>query len=395
MRIPNVASAADKLRVLVLGYLVRGPIGGLVWHHVQYAIGLARLGHDVFFFEDSDDYPSCYDPATDRTGSDPAAGLATASTIFNVFGLGDRWAYYDAHSDTWHGCAADRREQIFASADLLLNLSGVNPLRPWLMGVPRRAFVDTDPAFTQIRHLTEPSARALVEQHNLFFTYAENIGEADCLVPDDGFRWQPTRQPIVLDAWPVTAGNADGRWTTVMQWDSYTPMEHNGRQFGMKSASFSKYFDLPRRASRTFELAVGSKHVPTEALTRTGWQLVNPLQVIRSPWEYQEYIRRSKGEWSVAKAGYVVSRSGWFSDRSACYLASGRPAVIEDTGFTRWLPPGQGVLPFCSPDEAVDAIARVEAEYALHARAARAMAEEFFASEIVLTSMLARSHAVT
>jgi hypothetical protein len=382
---------SDKLRIILLGYIVRGPIGGLAWHHVQYVLGLARLGHDVYFFEDSDDFPCCYNPETDSSGTDPGFGLTFIADAFSRLGLADRWAYHDAHTGNWMGPAAARREEIFRSADLLFNLSGVNPLRPWLLNVPVRVLVDTDPAFTQIRHLTDPPAHAMDAQHTSFFSFAENIRDPDCLIPDDGFAWQPTRQPVVLDAWPVTQANPMGRWTTVMLWDSYQWLEYDGMRFGMKSESFRNYFDMPKRTGREFELAVGSPTTPRELLASSGWHVVNPLEAIRNPWEYQDYIQRSKGEWSVAKHGYVVSRSGWFSERSASYLASGRPVVTEDTGFSRWLSVGHGLLSFSSPEEAVEAVAKVESQYEFHCRGARDLAETFFDAGKVLTSLIERA----
>ncbi|HEV7904554.1 MAG TPA: hypothetical protein VGO96_11990, partial [Pyrinomonadaceae bacterium] len=309
--------AASSLRIVVLGYIVRGPLGGLAWHHLQYVLGLARLGHDVYFIEDSDDYPACYNPETDAVTSDPSYGLKFAADAFARLGLGERWAYYDAHNARWMGAAATRAPDVCASAELLLNLSGVNPLRPWLAGVPARALVDTDPAFTQVRHLTDAAARTLAAQHTSFFTFAENFGQSFCEVPDDGFDWQATRQPVVLDAWPVTKGKADGRWTTVMQWDSYRALEYEGKRYGMKSDSFDAYIDLPSRAGRVFELALGSASAPRASLEHKGWQLVDPRVPTRDPWTYQRYIAESKAEWSVAKHGYASSRSGWFSERSA------------------------------------------------------------------------------
>ncbi len=304
---PTLVAASEKLRIVALGYMVRGPLGGLLWHHLQYVLGLAKLGHDVYFLEDSDDYPACYNPQDDSLGTDPSFGLDFVNRTFERFGLEDRWSYFDAHTDRWFGLSAYRVREICASTDVLLNLSAVNPLRPWFEEVPRRVFVDTDPAFTQIRHLQDPAARALAAGHTSFFSFAENIALTDCLVPDDGFPWQPTRQPIVLDAWPITPGDRKAPWTTLMQWDSYTVREHDGKRFGMKSESFKHYFDLPRRSGQLFELAVGSPSAPRDALTSQGWEVSNPLEVIRDPWDYQKFIQESKGEWTVAKHGYVVA----------------------------------------------------------------------------------------
>src|SRR5262249_51305785 len=226
------------LRVVVLGYIVRGPIGGMAWHHLQYVLGLQRLGHDVTFVEDSDDYPSCYDPTRGVVDCDPAYGLRFIGAVFERVGLGDRWAYWDAHTGRWLGPCTGRIHAIFLEAELLLNLSGVNPLRPWLEDVPVRVLVDTDPVFTQVRHLPEPAALARARRHTAFFSFGLNIGAGRSAVPDDGLPWQPTRQPVVLDAWPVTPGPAGGKYTTVMQWDSYPAVHHRGQRYGLKGDSF-------------------------------------------------------------------------------------------------------------------------------------------------------------
>ncbi len=377
-----------RLRIILLGYIVRGPLGGIAWHHLQYALGFHLLGHDVHFVEDSDDYPSCYDPTRDATGTDPSYGLEFARRAFDRVGLRDRWAYHDAHTATWHGPEAERVLATCREADLMVNVSGVNPLRPWLERIPARALVDTDPVFTQIRHRTDQAARREAARHTAFFSFAENIGGGGAEIPDDGFPWRPTRQPVVPAAWPVTPGPAGGKFTTVLQWDSYEAREDGGRRYGMKSESFGPYWDLPGRVGKIFELAAGSPTAPRDELRRKGWGVRNPLGPSRDPWTYQRYIRRSKAEFSVAKHGYVVSRSGWFSERTSGYLASGRPAVVQDTGFTGRLPSGRGLLAFSSPDEAVEGIAAVNRDYELHCRAARRIVEEHFDARDVLARLI-------
>lgn len=379
----------------MLGYVIRGPLGGLAWHHLQYVLGLRRLGHDVLFLEDSDDYPGCYDPSRDAVDADPTYGLAFAAHAFERLGLGEAWAYHDAHTvaraQRWRGPAAGRAESFCSTADLLLDLSGVNPLREWALAVPARALVDTDPAFTQVRHLTDPAARERAALHTSFFTFGENVGQPGCTIPDDGFHWEPTRQPIVLEAWTEIPPAPAAPFTTVMQWDSYRAVSFGGRSFGMKSASFEPYLDLPSRTSERLELAVGSASAPRALLERHGWAVRDPLPPTRDPWTYQRYLAASKGEFGVAKEGYVSSGSGWFSERTAGYLASGRPAVVQDTGFTRWLGAERGVLPFASPEQALDALARVSRDYALHCAAARALAAEFFDARVVLPALVERA----
>lgn len=377
-----------KLRILVLGYLVRGPIGGLAWHHMQYVLGLHRLGHDVYFLEDSGDAPACYDPSRHVTDTNPDYGLAFAALALERLGLGDRWAYYDAHGAQWRGPCAERALNLCASADIILNVSGVNPVRPWIAEAPVLALVDTDPVFTQVRHLTDSTARELAERHTHFLTFGENFGKAGCGIPDDGLPWKPTRQPIVLDVWEVTPGPVNGCFTTVMQWDSYERRQYRGVTYGMKAESFEPLMRLPERVEVPLQLAIGSANAPKAELEAHGWLLRDPLEVTRDPWTYQQFIRESRAEFSAAKHGYVISRSGWFSERSACYLASGRPVVVEDTGFGSLIPTGQGLFAFSDAEGAADAIQTVIADYSSHCSAARGLAEACFDSDTVLGELL-------
>lgn len=392
----------SRLQIIVLGYLVRGPLGGLAWTVLQYVAGLARLGHDVYFVEDSDfvesddPCPSCYNPVTDSTDADPTYGLEFARAAFERLNLADRWAYYDAHTAQWFGPCAGRVPAVCKGADLLLNLAAANPLRPWSREIPTRALIDSDPAFTQIRHLTNVAARELALQHTVFFSFAENLGHRGCTVPSDGLPWQATRQPIVLDAWPVTHGRPSGQFTSVLNWDSYPAVEYNGVQYGMKSASFQDYLDLPQRTGRVFTLIVGSATAPHALLRSKGWTTLDPsdqARVTRDPWTYQQFIQESKGEFCINKHGFVVSRSGWFSERSAAYLASGRPVVAQDTGFSSWLQAELGVVAFSNLEEAAAGIEAISRRYELHCGGARAVAQEYFDARVVLPHLIERAMA--
>lgn len=387
--------AAGRLKIAVLGYIIRGPIGGMAWHHLQYVLGLQQLGHDVLFIEDSDDYPSCYNPSTHEMDTDPSYGLMFAARAFARLNLTEEWAYHCAHKNQWHGSATSRVMDFCKDADLLLNLSGINPLRPWLEDIPLRVFIDTDPAFTQVRHVLNPQVRKRAAQHNAFFSFAESIETGEHSIPDDGFRWRATRQPIVLDAWPLSDGPEAGAFTTVMQWDSYAAVELNGRRFGMKSDSFNLVRELPSRVSVPLEIALGGHSAPRSDLEAFGWRLVDPLAVTRDPWTYQDYLRQSRGEFSVAKHGYVVSRSGWFSERTACYLATGRPAIVQDSGFSRHIPCGAGLWAFDDLTSAADAIESVQSSYRSQCRTARDLAAEYFESRKVLSSLLERAFSPT
>ncbi|MCC6679835.1 MAG: glycosyltransferase [Phycisphaeraceae bacterium] len=377
------------MRILVLGYIVRCPLGGMAWHYLQYALGLRQLGHDVFFFEDSDLHEACcYDPSRHAVDEDPTFGLAFSDKLFREVGLEHRWAYFDGHRNRWHGPRAHDAVDIARFADVLINISGSNPIRSWHERVPVRAFIDTDPVFEQIRQLTVPDRLQRAQQHTHLFTFGLCIPAGTAQTPNDGHAWLPTRQPICLEYWPSQPPKPDAHYTTVMQWVSYKPRQYQGRHYGQKSDSFEPYFDLPRRSGADLELAVGSVVTPRQRLLQQGWHIADPLAVTRDVWTYRSYIQESKGVFAVAKHGFVQGRCGWFSERSATYLASGRPVITQDTGFSDHLPTGVGLLAFNDPDEAVEALRRVNADYPAHCRAARRVAEDHFESSAVLTDLL-------
>lgn len=356
----------------------------MAWQSLSYAGGLARLGHDVFFFESSGTYESCYDPRTHITGRDPTYGLKFADAVWRKLGLEERWAYYDHWTAHWVGPAASRVREICSTADVVLNVSGVNEIEPQFEEVPRRVLIDTDPVFTQVRHLTKTNGLALVLAHTDFFTIGENLS-ALRRAADDGLLWRATREPIWLEQWPQQAGMPDGALTSVLHWDSYAPVEYNGCRFGMKSESFQEYISLPVRTGVRFELAMGGQH---PSLGENGWTVIDPSIINADPWSYQGFVVRSKAEFAIAKSGYVLSQSGWFSERSASYLASGRPVVAQDTGFSTWLEMGRGVLAFNTIDEAMAGVQEINRDYQRHCRWAREIAHDYFDSDRVLSQLL-------
>jgi hypothetical protein len=391
-RLPRTRLHGSALRVAVLGWIVRGPMGGIAWHYLNYVLGLLRLGHDVLYVEDSGDVPGCYNPRTMQTSTEPAYGLEFAANAFGRLGLEDRWAYHDAHSGTWHGGLGVAAERWCREADVVINISGANTLRPWLRSAPVRALIDTDPLFTQVRHLQDATRLAEARRHNVFFTFGESIGTPGCTIPDDGLPWQGTRQPVALEAWPHDAGSRDRPITTVMQWQAYASVTHGRRTYGMKSRSFEPFMDLPKLTGCPFEIALLSPPEVAHRLIAHEWKIRDPGETSGDPWEYQRYIQRSAAEFSVAKHGYVASKSGWFSERSAAYLASGRPVIVQDTGFSRHMPAGLGILRFDDLDQAAAAVEDMRSRYELHAAAARDLASTQFGSDGVLGRLLDRAH---
>ena len=375
-----------SLRILCAGYLVRHPLGGHSWHHLQYLVGLKRLGHDVTFFEHYGWPDSCYDPRRDEMTSDPAYGIAYISRLFQKFDLDVSWCYL-AEDGTTVGMSRERLARECRECDLFLNLSNMNWI-PELENCRHRVLVDTDPVFTQIGCHGNGGPFSRYER---LFTYGENVHRAGCEMPTGDIEWLPTRQPVVLDAWPVQHGDLHAPFTTVINWTAYGDHEYEGRIYGQKDREFEAFFSLPRQTGTRMEIAVNAPESVTRRLTEGGWEITDPMRISRDPWVYQSYLASSTAEFCVAKHGYVSTRCGWFSDRSSAYLASGRPVLVQDTGFSHFLPTGEGLLCFSTPEEAIAGIQEIKRDYHRHSTAAREIAENYFASDKVLTALLDRS----
>jgi hypothetical protein len=277
--------------------------------------------------------------------------------------------------------------ELCRECDVYFNLSGVNWV-PELWQCRCRVLVDTDPVFIQIgaHGLGGPFSR-----YHAHFTYGENAHRPGCDMPTGGVRWLPTRQPVVLDLWPVEPGDPTASFTTVMNWSPLGDREHEGRVYGQKDREFEPYFSLPRDTGEVMEVAISAPVAVCKRLAESGWRVADPLKVTRSPWSYRRYLRASRAEFSVAKHGYVSTRCGWFSDRSAAYLASGRPIIVQDTGFSDFLPCGRGLLAYRTPEEVIAAMRLLGDDYETHCRAAHAVAEECFDARQVLIDLLERS----
>lgn len=371
------------MKVVVAGILARYPFGGVAWCSLMYLLGLRALGHDVFYLEDTGE--CVYDPARNTISEDPAYGLAHIHDTLAPHGLGDRWAFVN-FDGRYFGATRARVAAECRDADLFVNLSGGCWFwREEYAAIPRKVFVDSDPAFTQISLVTrERSLHEFFQRFDRLFTFGANVGTPASDLPTAGFAWHHTWQPIVLDQWTPQGPPRDDRFTTVMTWKIKSFAEIGGN----KDQEFLKVIDLPARVGRRFRLAVNGPH---DLLRAHGWDTVDAMAVSRTAASYREFVRGSYAEFGVAKHTYVQSRSGWFSDRTQCYLAAGRPAVVQDTGWTAHLPSGRGLLAFRTIDEAAEAIARVDADHASHARAAREVAIEHFDATKVLAALIARA----
>ena len=405
----------SSLRIIVTGLITQHPLmGGITWHYLHYLLGLARLGHDVYYFEDSGEFPYNLDggaSGTDWIARNCAYNVRYLAKIMARFGLENRWAYHFPLKSEWFGLSDQERKAVIHSADLLINVSGSLEHPKNYRRIPHLLYIDTDPVITQIKiALGEVLFLTRVEAHDTHFSFGESLSGD---VPTTEYQWRPTRQPIVLSEWrPATPWRES--FTTVMNWTSYAPLVYSGRTYGQKDVELKRFLELPSQVpSVAMEVALSRTEylkwqaqdeslptrpgglesdemgwTPQELITHAGWRVVDAIEACGDLDSYRHYIESSKAEWSVAKQAYVLGRPGWFSERSACYLAAGRPVLVQDTGFGETLPVGEGILSFSTLPEAASAIREVQANYTRHAQAARAIAEAYFDSDVILTRLI-------
>jgi hypothetical protein len=384
------------MRVVVTGLVATYPVGGVAWDYLQYVQGFRALGCEVYYLEDTGGW--LYDPGAQTFIEDarPGARFLAAGLAALDPALADVWALR-APDGTLHGLEEAALAGVCAGTDLFLNLSGSCWLREPYRAARVKAYVDTDPSYSQAKIAAVDAGTAtesmrfsvdLIRRHDVFFTLAEHLGAPDCLIPACGLTWHPTRQPIALANWPIRMA-PDGPFTTVMSWKiEPTPPSLSGHVYGGKDVEFERFLDLPHRTPEVLEVAI-SGAAPRERIAAAGWRLADARAVSGTMAAYREYILASRGECSIAKNAYVATRSGWFSTRSAAYLASGKPVVVQETGFSAHVPTGPGLHAFSTAEEAVAALAAVRADYARACRHAREVAEAHFGAERICARLLA------
>jgi GT2 family glycosyltransferase len=384
--------SGNEPTAVVLGMMTKMPVAGVVWQVWHYLIGLERLGYQVYYIEDHARTPSML--MRDEHDDSSLRAAEFIDRMLMPFGFADRWGFHARHEDDggWYGLSEGRARRIFASAELVLNLHGGTLPLPDHYATGRLVLIDTDPVQLQLELAAgRPDAIDYAAPHSALFTYAENYGSRDCGLPVSGrFEFLPTRQPVVLDFWAGSTPRT-GLFTTVGNWSQrWREIEHAGEVYSWsKDTEFRKVLELPRRTGGVFELTLGSVDAAdARLLTEHGWLLRDPAALNDDPLAYRDYIRASAGEFTAAKDQNVRFRTGWFSDRSATYLASGRPVITQDTGFGCVLPVGEGLLAYSTLDDACAAIEDVRAHYDKHARAAYEIAREHFAARRVLGRML-------
>ena len=364
--------------------------GGESWVRLNWLLGFRDLGWDVHFIEEIA-RESCVDDIGKPTTFAASSNRAYFERVTREFGFENCATLICQGGAEFFGADVAQLATLAARADLLVNIGGHLRYEPVFTRVRCRAYVDIDPGFTQF-WTAQGNPGAHLDGHDLFFTIGENIGSPDCPIPTCGRRWLPTRPPIALHAWPVVTAPRFENFTTVASWRGpFGPVVFDGVTYGLKVHEFRKVLALPRQTGQRFTIALNI-HAGDEkdrlALLDHGWELQEPSATAGNPQAFREFVQHSGAEFSVAQGIYVQTRSGWFSDRTAAYLATGKPALVQETGFSRHVPVGDGLLSFRDPIEAADGATRVATNYDRHCRAARRIAEEFFDARRVLSRFL-------
>jgi hypothetical protein len=374
-------------RIVLGSYMVRYPLGGNLSWALQYLLGFQRLGHDVFFVEKSGWDNSCYNPTLDCMSNDCSYGLGVVNRILTGHGLRDRWCYVDA-AGTYHGLSRDTIEAILRTADVFIDMGTHGSWLDEAATAGVRVFVDAEPGMRQMKMQKALDAGETLPPYDFYYTKGRSIASGRSSAPTVGLAWRGMFHPVVTEQFEVDAAPDGAPFTTVMNWQAYEPVEFRGTVYGHKDVEFDKFITLPSRTAAPLEVAIAGKNTPTLKLIDQGWRVRSAHEVTATIESFKAYIRASRGEFSVCKNGFVALGTGWFSDRSAAYLASGRPVVMQDTGFGEHLPVGRGLFAVKNVDEAAAALESITANYSAHSRWARELALEHLESVKVLAAFL-------
>lgn len=378
-------------RIVVASHLVRYPVGGYFSWTLQWLLGFSRLGHDVYLVEKAGWANACFDPSRGIQSDDCSYGTAALNDFLARFSLQDRWCYLDA-AGQYHGMSGERAREILSSADLFVDMTTdffCGAESTWMAEAARcgrRIIIDGEAGYFQMKLENALAGGETFVEYDRYYTVGLNIGS--CAAPTAGLEWHPIVDPVVLDVFPVAPPPPEAPFTTVMSWQAHHPIEFGGKVYGQKDVEFAKFMDLPRRSQVPMEIAVAGKNVPHDQLALHGWRVQDSHAVTVTFDAFADYIRASRGEFTVCKNVFVATQCGWFSDRSAAYLASGRPVVMQDTGFSRHLPTGRGLFAVNTADEAATALEEIVANYERQSAWAREFAAEWLSADKVLPRLL-------
>ena len=369
----------------------RLPFGGQTWLYLNWLRAFQRLGHEVWYVEDDTVWP--YDPVRNTITDDCSYAVSHITRCLERVGLAGRWAFcFGGQTGRCWGLSRNALNELYRTCDIMFTF-GATTLREEHLAAPFRVYIECDPVTSQLRLAQgDQHTRQEFERHQRLFTYGENYGASDCLVPLDGFRYGRTRQPVDLDLWPYHYDADAPYFTTIGNYrQAGNDVMFNGEVYRWsKHHEWEKFISLPSRTAQPLELAVVLEdEADRQRLTAHGWRVRTPFEMSLDVFgTYPEYIRGSRAEFTVAKDQNVRLRSGWFSERDVCYLASGKPVVAQDTGFTNILPTGDGLFGFTRIEEALAAIDAINSDYERHCKSARAIAEEYFEAGKVAKRLL-------
>jgi len=383
-----------KGKVIVFGILFWYPLAGVTYQFLHYLLGLRRLGYDTYYIEDSGRW--IYNPRIHDLSPDATENIEQIAPILEAFGFKDRWAFRGHYPNgKCYGMNEAQIMQLYQEADAFLNVTGAQEIREEHMACRCRIYVESDPVASQIRVIQgDETLLTELSAHNIHFSFGENLGALDCKVPVERFQWLPTRQPIDLDLWHTAENTPENTYTTVTSWDNNgKDISYQGETYYWRKArEFEKFLALPHKRSLKFEIATADISEDARLLLQKhGWSYVDAVEISQDPNRYRQYIQRSRGEFTVAKDQYTRLCSGWFSDRSVCYLAAGRPVITQETGFSKFLPTGKGLFAFKTMEEILAALDAIESDYAGNCQAAREIATEYFAAEKTIGSLMERA----
>jgi hypothetical protein len=381
---------SSRGKVIVLGIMVFYPLAGVTYQFLHYLLGLRRLGYDAYYLEDT--LADVYDPTLNDYTSDASRNITSVAAVLDRFGFSGKWAYRTP-GDEWAGMTREQVRSLCARADACLNVTGAHELREEHLTIPRRLYVESDPFVTQVR-VAKGDQRTIcfLDAHTHFFTFGESIGRPGCGIPSTRYAWRPTSQPVYMELWR-TREPGGSAYTTITTWHNKGEgLEWQGdRYYWTKDREFRKFLDLPRRRDVRFEMAASVDDSVRSLLKENGWGNADSVPISSGVDRYREYIQRSRAEFTVARDQYVRPRTGWFSDRSVCYLAAGRPVITQATGFEDHVSTGRGLFAFRTMDDILAAIDAIESDYPGHCGAAREVAESHFGSDVVLRSLMSRA----
>jgi hypothetical protein len=383
----------SRKKIVLLGMMSKMPQGGNIWLVLQYLIGFQRLGFDVYYVEAHGRTPREVMRGPD---DDPWARAAEfIDGIMRRFDLGDCWAYDPVHkANSCYGMSAAQLRALYHQAALIINLhGGTTPLAEH-SAAGRLVYLGTDPVEVELAlHENVQKTIDFLEPHCAFFTWGLNYGKPDCKLPySERFRFQPSPPPVIVEFWQPHANGPGDVFTTIGNWrQPFRNVRFQDEVYSWsKHHEFLKFIDVPARTGQQFQLALSSYgDEDRQLLESKGWQVRNALEFSTDPDQYRHYITHSRGEFTVAKDQNVRLRTGWFSERSAQYLAAGRPVITQETGFSNVLPGGAGLFGFSTMEEIVAAVQSINGDLARHSRAARTLARDYFNYDVVLKKMLA------